>query len=31
MFGAGIINRNLYSMTKVALNDQVQPFKLGIP
>jgi len=30
MFGAGIINRNLYSISKTILNDQIYSFPLGI-
>jgi len=30
MFGAGIINKNLYAYTKSALNDQIYEFPLEI-
>ena len=30
MFGAGIINKNLYTYTKSALNDQIYEFPLEI-
>jgi len=30
MFGASIINRNLYSISKNVLNDQIHSFPLGI-